>query len=87
LRRPLFHLLGKRMGMDAFVRGTPLPGGRIAMFPQAIAADPIGVAGAYLDIPEAEDVVALCKSEGAASSSKPSIRAMSAVVQRLRWLF
>jgi ATP-grasp domain len=63
-RRPLFHLLADRLGVDAPPPRPPLRAQVISLFPQAVmaAAEHVGSMTGYLDVPEAEDVSKLCLS-------------------------
>jgi hypothetical protein len=76
LPRPLFHLLGDRVGLDTAVCRAPQTAERIAVFSHAVDAQADGAVDAHLDIPDAEDVVALCRSANAGP-----------VVQTLRSIF
>jgi hypothetical protein len=76
LRRPLFHLLADCVGADTPAPRPPLSAEQIALFPQSLAdqsedADPRS-ASAYLDVPQAQDVVDLCLSTVAVLPARSS---------------
>jgi hypothetical protein len=76
LPRPLFHLLGDRVGLNTAVCRAPQTAERIAVFSHAVDAHADDAIDVHLDIPDAEDVVALCRSATAGP-----------VVQTLRSIF
>jgi hypothetical protein len=61
--RPLLHVLAEQVGIREAETDTRLPAGRIALFPQAIAAGvDVEALDAHLEIPGSSEVAALCRS-------------------------